>query len=75
MKIGNRLRTFREKNNITQAQIADKLGITQGAVSQWEAGATNPSIATISKLAAILGCSIDELLGIEKNNHREDERL
>ena len=66
MKIGNRLRDLREKNNITQAQIAEKLGITQGAVSQWEVGATNPSIGTISKLSEILNCTVDELLGITK---------
>lgn len=71
MKIGNRLRDLREKRNITQTQIAEKLGITQGAVSQWEVGATNPSIGMISKLAEILGCTVDELLGITKTPTRE----
>ena len=66
MKIGSRLREFREKKNITQAQIADRLGITQGAVSQWESGVTNPSISMISGLAEILDCTVDELLGIAK---------
>lgn len=72
MKIGLRLRDLREKKNITQAQIAEQLGITQGAVSQWEVGATNPSIATISRLAGILGCTVDELLGITKKSTHEN---
>lgn len=69
MKIGNRLRNLREQNNITQAQIADELGITQGAVSQWEAGATNPSLRTISRLATILNCTVDELLRDADNSN------
>lgn len=71
MMIGNRLRDLREKKSITQAQIAEQLGITQGAVSQWESGVTNPSISTVSKLSVILGCTVDELLGIKKSSTRE----
>lgn len=63
---GSRLRDFRKKAGITQSQLAELFNITQGAVAQWESGFTNPSIEILPKLAQILKCTVDELLGIEK---------
>ena len=62
MAIFSRLKAKREANGITQVQLAIMLGITQGAVSQWEAGQTKPNIELLPKLADILGCTVDELL-------------
>ena len=46
---------------MTQKELAHKLGVTQGAVSQWEKGIANPKVDKLPLLARILGCSIDDL--------------
>ena len=56
------IKNLRIKAGITQAELADLLGVTQGAVSQWEAQATSPNIKILPKLASIFGCTIDDLL-------------
>ena len=61
------IKNMRERLEITQTELAKRLGVTQGAVSQWENGTTNPGIELLPKLAEILNCSVDELLGIEKS--------
>lgn len=57
----NAIKAKREQANMTQAELAKKLYVTQGAVSQWETGATNPSFDLLFKIAAIFGCSAEEL--------------
>ena len=52
----------REKRGITQAELADSLCVTQGAISQWETGRSFPRAELLPKLADILGCTVDELL-------------
>lgn len=42
------------------------IGVTQGAVSQWEKGLTHPRYATIPLLCTALGCTIEQLLGVDK---------
>lgn len=60
-----RLKELRQSNNLTQAQLADKLGCNQTAIGKYERGDLQPSIETLFKLADIFGCSIDYLLGRE----------
>lgn len=69
------IKNLREKHGLSQIDLANILNVTQGAVSQWESGQSKPRADVLIKLSRILDCSIDELLGIEKNTHREDERL
>lgn len=52
----------REQAGLTQAQLAERLSVTQGAVSQWEMGITSPRPAMLLRLADVLGCTVDELL-------------
>ena len=52
----------RKEQGLTQKDIADKLNITDKAVSKWERDLACPDINTIPKLAQILGISVDELL-------------
>lgn len=54
--------TARERAKITQEELARELGVTQGAVAQWESEQTKPRTALLPKLADILGCTVDELL-------------
>ena len=52
----------REEAGLTQKQLAHLLGITLGAVSQWESGISRPRADTLKKLADLLNCTVDELL-------------
>lgn len=55
----------RKRAGLTQAQAAEKLNVTQTAISQWEKGATRPGIDKIPKIAAAYGCKIADLFGEE----------
>lgn len=66
MDLSERIKSFRQKKGYSQEQLARKLHLTQGAVSQWELGITSPSAPQISALADLLGTSADDLLGRTK---------
>lgn len=55
----------REKQSLTQCDLAKRMGVTQGAVSQWEKGTVKPRADLLPKLAEVLDCTIDELLRTE----------
>ena len=59
------IKVIRMKANLSQTELAEKLAVTQGAISQWETGESLPRAELLPKLAKILGCSVDELLGGE----------
>lgn len=56
------IKTYRERMGLTQKQIAEELGVTAPAVTQWETGERKPNIIMLKKLSVILKCSTDELL-------------
>lgn len=60
----DRLRQARKETNLTQAQLAEKIGMTQGGYTNYENSIREPSIATLKKLARILNKSTDWLLGL-----------
>ena len=60
--MGEMISTLRKEKGMTQKDIADKLGITDKAVSKWERDIAFPDTATIPKLAEILGVSVEELM-------------
>lgn len=70
MSIGSTIKRLRREKDITQEQLAEYLGITSRAVSQWECDRTAPDISQIPALCHIFDVSSDTLLGIdiEKNN-------
>ena len=59
------IKSQRQKLGITQDELARMIGVTQGAVTQWECGVTKPSITLLPKIAKVLNCTIDELLRTE----------
>ena len=61
-KLGLNLKRIRTKKGISQGDIARTLEVSRGFVSTIENGKTNPTLATITKLAKALGVSTDELL-------------
>ncbi len=65
IKIGNNIQTLRKSLKMSQAKLADKIGISSQAVSKWEKGESLPETYYLPKIAKILGCSIDDLLNDE----------
>lgn len=57
----NKLRSLREKAEITQVELAKRLDVRQSTVAMWESGANMPRADKLPELACVLGCSIDEL--------------
>lgn len=65
MTIGSRIKQIRQEQNITQEQLADSLGITSKAVSQWECDRTAPDISQLPALARFFNVTTDKLLGVD----------
>ena len=63
VKVGRIISQKRKEHNMTQMQLADALGVTFQAVSNWERGNSMPDISKLPELAELFGCSIEELLG------------
>lgn len=59
---------LREKNNLTQAELSKKLGITRSGVNAWEMGISVPSTQYIVELSKLFNVSTDYLLGLTTNN-------
>ena len=71
--MGEIISTLRREKGMTQKDIADKLGITDKAVSKWERDIAFPDTATIPKLAEILEINVEELMqakAVPTNGHK-----
>ena len=74
IKIGKFIAEQRKKNNLTQAQLAEKLNITDRAVSKWENGKAMPDSSIMLDLCSELKISVNELLSgevIKMDNYNE----
>jgi len=71
--IGQRIKSLRKKNELTQEKLADLLGVTYKSVSKWECGLTSPDLSLIVPLAKVLGTTTDDLLGANERDTRLDE--
>ena len=71
MSIGTTIKRLRREQNMTQEQLADYLGITSRAVSQWETDRTTPDISQLPILAGIFNVSADVLLEIDTGKKEE----
>jgi transcriptional regulator with XRE-family HTH domain len=61
-KLGNNLKRIRTEKGISQGDIARELDVSRGFISNIENGKTNPTLATIAKLAKVVGVSADQLI-------------
>lgn len=79
IKIGEFISSQRKIKNLTQAALAEKLGITDRAVSKWERGKGLPDASLMVDLCEILGITVNELLCGEKisvgNKNEKNEQL
>lgn len=67
------LKTLRIKSNMSQAELAERLGISRSAVSSYENGTRSPNHEILIKLATIFNVSTDYLLGRTDENNKPDE--
>ena len=79
MKIGKFIAECRKQKGLTQMQLAEKLGITDKAISKWERGIAMPDSSIMLELCGILDITVNELLSGEKinmeNNNQKNEQL
>ncbi|MCI8346798.1 MAG: helix-turn-helix domain-containing protein [Bacilli bacterium] len=70
MKFCDKLAKQRKNNNLSQEQLADKLGVSRQAVSKWESGSSYPDMEKIIQISNILNCTLEDLLddGTIKSN-------
>ena len=61
-KIGNLIYQLRKEKNMTQLQLAEKLGVSDKAVSKWERGLGSPDLSLMPRLSEILGVDLEKLL-------------
>lgn len=61
-KFSENLKSFREKNNLTQKELADKLNVNRVSYARWENGSREPNMETIKKIATTLKISVNDLL-------------
>ncbi len=64
--VGKKIAVLRKEKNMTQMELADAMGVSYQAVSNWERGNSMPDISKLPELAQIFECSVDELLGENK---------
>lgn len=62
MTLGQKLARLRREREITQEQLAERLGVTRQAVSKWESNSAYPETEKLIQLAKLYGCSLDDLL-------------
>ena len=78
LTIGENIRRFRKKNDLTQETLAECLGVSYQSISRWENGTTYPDLELIPAIAEVLSVSVDELLGmpqIEKEKRAAPARV
>ena len=75
-KIGKFIKKLRKDNNLTQDELAKKLGVTYQAVSKWENGKSIPDIAILKTISELFNVNIDELLdGSVKNKKKLNKKI
>ena len=61
MNLGNKIVSLRKKNNLSQEELAEKVGVTRQTISKWELEETAPDINHAKTLSKIFNVSLDEL--------------
>jgi transcriptional regulator with XRE-family HTH domain len=71
--LGQRLARLRKERGLTQVELAQKIGIIQSLVSEYERDKLRLNSEMLARFALALGVSADELLGLEKRPHNGDK--
>lgn len=70
--LGAMIASLRKKNGMTQLELAERMGVTDKAVSKWERDLSCPDVNTIPRLAEVFGISVDELMQIKTEENKKD---
>ena len=70
--ISETVKEIRRKNFLNQTAFANKIGVTQGTVSQWENGLTRPNSEQLKAISEAFGVSVDELLAGDYQKPKQD---
>lgn len=73
--ISERISDIRSESGLTQKELADRAGITQGALSQIENGNRTPTLLVLRKLARALNISVEDLIGEPTYEYPDDIKL
>lgn len=71
LSLGENIRRLRRARDLTQEQLADRLGVTYQSVSRWEVGTAYPDIELLPAIADIFSVSVDELLGVPETEREK----
>ena len=69
--LGTMIATLRKENGMTQLELAEKMGVTDKAVSKWERDLSCPDVSSIPKLAEVFSVSVDELMQVKEEGKEE----
>lgn len=72
MQIGQVIRQYRKEKDMTQEEMANRLGVTAPAVNKWEKGSSMPDVALLAPIARLLGISLDTLLSFREELTQEE---
>lgn len=70
--LSKNIKELRVERGLSQAELAEKIGVTQGAVYFWEKGINEPTAGYLVKMAETFSVSVDELLSFECEKTKED---
>ena len=68
MNLGKKIAELRKKKNLSQEELAEKVGVARQTISKWETGDTTPDINQVKIISKIFNISIDELVDNDINN-------
>lgn len=68
MNLGEKIVSLRKKNNLSQEELAEKVGVTRQTISKWELEETTPDINQAKKLSKLFNISLDELTNNDISN-------
>ena len=72
LEIAGRLTQLRKAKELSQEELASRLGVSRQAVSKWERGESSPDLDNLMALAALYGCSLDQLLHADSGTAVQD---
>ena len=75
MEFSERLKKLRKQAQLTQVDVAEKLGISQPAYASWERGVKKPTQENLVKIAQVLNVSVDYLVGNSEENSNELDNM
>ena len=74
MTLGEKIYRLRTDRNLTQEQLAEKLGVTRQSISKWEGDLVKPEIEKLKAMAKLFEVSLDDLISDEASDDKDKEK-